>query len=94
MKAFVEAYRKKYDVPPPNAFAPLGFDSVNLLASAIERAGSTNPDAIRAAIAETRDFQGIVGEIAYAPGKRVPNKAVSVVRIDDGAESPIWTWTP
>ncbi len=94
MKAFVEAYRKRYDVPPPNAFAPLGFDSVNLLASAIERAGSTNPDAIRAAIAETRDFQGIVGEIAYAPGKRVPNKAVSVVRIDDGAESPIWTWTP
>jgi len=94
MKTFVEAYRKKFDVPPPNAFAPLGFDSVNLLVAAIERAGSTKPDAIRAALAETRGFQGLVGEITYAPGKRVPDKAVSVIRIDDGVESPVWTWRP
>jgi branched-chain amino acid transport system substrate-binding protein len=94
MKTFVEAYRRKFDVPPPNAFAPLGFDSVNLLVAAIERAGSTKPDAIRAALAETRGFQGLVGEIAYAPGKRVPDKAVSVIRIDDGVESPVWTWRP
>lgn len=94
MKAFIKAYRQRFGAPPPNAFAPLGFDSVNLLAAAIKRAGSTKPDAIRAALAETRGFQGLVGKIAYAPGKRVPDKAVSVIRIDRGVETPVWTWTP
>jgi branched-chain amino acid transport system substrate-binding protein len=75
------------------AFAPLGFDT-NLLADAVERAGSTEPEAIRAALAKTRDFQGVIGKIAYAPGSRVPDKAVSVIRIDNGVETPVWTWTP
>jgi branched-chain amino acid transport system substrate-binding protein len=94
MRAFVKAYTRKLGMPPPNAFAPLGFDTVNLLADAIERAGSTKPEAIRIALAKTRDFQGVVGKIAYAPGSRVPNKAVSVIRIDNGVETPVWTWTP
>jgi branched-chain amino acid transport system substrate-binding protein len=94
MKAFIKAYRQKLGTSPPNAFAPLGFDTVNLLADAIERAGSTKPEAIRDALAITRDFQGVVGKIAYAPGSRVPDKAVSVIRIDNGVETPVWTWTP
>jgi branched-chain amino acid transport system substrate-binding protein len=94
MKAFVKAFTRKFGEPPPNAFAPLGFDTINLLADAIERAGSAKPEAIRAALAKTRDFQGVVGKIAYAPGSRVPNKAVSVIRIDNGVETPVWTWTP
>jgi len=94
MKEFTEAYKQKFGSPPPNAFAPLGFDSVNLLATAIERAGSTQPDAIRTALANTRDFQGLVGKIAYSPGKRVPEKPVAVIKIDDGAEILVWTWMP
>jgi branched-chain amino acid transport system substrate-binding protein len=94
MKEFTEAYKQKFGSPPPNAFAPLGFDSVNLLATAIERAGSTQPDAIRTALANTRDFQGLVGKIAYSPGKRVPEKPVAVIKIDDGAEMLVWTWMP
>jgi branched-chain amino acid transport system substrate-binding protein len=94
MKEFTEAYKHKFGSPPPNAFAPLGFDSVNLLATAIERAGSTQPDAIRTALANTRDFQGLVGKIAYSPGKRVPEKPVAVIKIDDGAEMLVWTWMP
>ena len=82
MKEFSETYKKKFGSPPPNAFAPLGFDSVNLLAAAIERAGSTQPDAVRTALANTRDFQGLVGKITYSPGKRVPDKAVAIIKID------------
>ena len=94
MKLFSEAYKQKFGSPPPNAFAPLGFDSVNLLATAIERAGSIQPDAVRSALANTRDFEGLVGKIAYSPGKRVPDKAVAVIKIDDGVETPVWTWMP
>ena len=94
MKEFTEAYKQKFGSPPPNAFAPLGFDSVNLLATAIERAGSTQPDAIRTALANTGDFQGLVGKIAFSPGKSVPEKPVAVIKIDDGAEMLVWTWMP
>ena len=94
MKVFSEAYKQKFGSPPTNAFAPLGFDSVNLLATAIERAGSIQPDAVRSALANTRDFEGLVGKIAYSLGKRVPNKAVAVIKIDDGVETPVWRWMP
>jgi hypothetical protein len=36
----------------------------------------------------------LVGKIAYSPGKRVPDKAVAVIKIDDGVETPAWTWMP
>ena len=67
---------------------------MNLLATAIERAGSTQPDAVRSALANTRDFEGLVGKIAYSPGKRVPDKPVAVIKIDDGVETLVWTWMP
>jgi branched-chain amino acid transport system substrate-binding protein len=90
MTAFVQAYGDKYGVAPPNAFAPLGFDTVNLLADAMRRAGSTEPAAIRAALAETTDFPGIVGVISYTPGVRVPRKEVSVIEVRDGTETLRW----
>ncbi len=94
MDAFVTAYKKRFGSAPSNAFAPLGFDAINLLASAIERAGSTKPDAIRTALADTRDFAGVVGKISYAPGKRVPEKSVAVIHLEEGTETPVWTWPP
>jgi hypothetical protein len=36
----------------------------------------------------------LVGKIAYSPGKRVPEKPVAVIKIDDGAEILVWTWMP
>ena len=94
MSAFIDDYTKKYGEAPPSAFAPLGFDSVNLLADAIRRAGSTDPQAIRAALAATTDFEGVVGKIAYTPGDRVPKKPVAVIAVDDGSESLQWVVTP
>ena len=89
-KAFVAAYTARFDAHPPNAFAPLGYDAVGLLADAIRRAGSTDPAAIRDALAATRDFAGVVGEIGYEPGERVPGKAVSVIVVENGVETLRW----
>jgi branched-chain amino acid transport system substrate-binding protein len=94
MQAFVAAYRQRFGEPPATAFAPLGFDTVNLLVNAIQRAGSADPMDIRTALADTQGFPGVVGTISYAPGRRVPDKAVSVIRLDRGNLTPVWTWTP
>ena len=84
MKAFIRAYAESYGRDPGNAFAALGYDSVNLLANAIRRAGSTDPDAIRKALADTRNFEGIVGSISYSPESRVPKKPVAIIEVIQG----------
>ena len=90
MKAFVAAYAARFGADPPNAFAPLGYDTVGLLADAIRRAQSVEPAAIRDALAATRDYPGVVGVIGYAPGVRVPKKAVAVIAVDNGVQTLRW----
>jgi branched-chain amino acid transport system substrate-binding protein len=84
LRRFVAAYRERYDRPPENAFAALGYDTMRLLADALRRAGSAEPAAIRDALAATRDFPMVTGTISYAPGRRIPVKPVAIVRIRDG----------
>ena len=90
MAAFVASYTARFGSAPPNAFAPLGFDAVNLLADAMRRAGSGDPAAIRSALAATDNFPGVVGTITYEPGVRVPKKEVSVIEVDNGAQTLRW----
>lgn len=81
---FVKAYRAEYGIPPENAFAALGYDTVRLLAEAIDRAGSDDPQAIIEALQNTTDFVGVTGDISYENGRRTPNKGVTMVSLNDG----------
>jgi branched-chain amino acid transport system substrate-binding protein len=84
VQRFVVAYRARYRRRPENAFAALGYDTMRLLADAVRRAGATEPSAIRAALAATRGFALVTGTISYAPGRRIPKKPVTIVRVQDG----------
>jgi len=84
VKRFIVAYKDEYGYNPENAFAALGYDTVYLVADAIERAGSADPRDIRIAIQETEDFHGITGNISYPNGAHVPLKDVTIVAIKDG----------
>ncbi len=64
IQAFVSEFVKRYETTP-NMFAAVAFDAINLLADAIERAGSTDREAIREAIAATKDFPGVTGKITF-----------------------------
>ena len=81
---FARAYRAEYGYPPENAFSALGYDTVNLLADAIDRAGSGDPQAILEALEDTSGFKGVTGEISYQSGGRIPNKNVTMVLLTDG----------
>jgi branched-chain amino acid transport system substrate-binding protein len=87
VRRFVAAYRARYHRLPENAFAALGYDTMRLLADAIRRAGSGEPGAIRDALADTRGFAMVTGTISYAPGRRVPKKPVTIIRVRDGRTS-------
>jgi branched-chain amino acid transport system substrate-binding protein len=84
VKKFIADYEAEYKHPPENAFAGLGYDTVNLLADAIKRAGSADPKAIRTALQATKDLPGVTGSISYPDDSRIPQKGVTVIRVKDG----------
>jgi len=83
IKKFITAYNKEYGHDPENAFAALGYDSVYLLADAIKRAGSTDAQALKQALEETKGFSGITGSITFAANSHVPQKGVTLISIKD-----------
>lgn len=92
--AFIAAYNDKYGVDPENAFAPLGYDALNLVADAITRAGSANPATIRVALRETRGFKAVTGEISYTRDTMVPPKPVSIISVQGGVYTVENIWRP
>ncbi len=91
---FIEEYNKAYGRDPENAFCPLGFDAVGLIADALERAGSTDGEALRDALANTKGYQAVTGEITYARPSGVPVKGVSIISVHDGKYNVEKVWYP
>jgi len=63
-KAFAERYQALYKALPDNQ-SSWTFDAVNLLARAINDAGSTEPEKIRTALAAIRGYAGAEGEYNF-----------------------------
>lgn len=83
VKKFVEAYRKKFNGKVPDAMAALGYDTMNLVADAIKRAGSDDPAKIRDALASTKNLPGVGGDITM-DANRNAQKPIVVLKIIDG----------
>ena len=71
----------------PNAFSALGYDTANLIMTAITKANSTDPDLVRRSLITIKNFEGITGMISYSPSSRIPKKSVSIIKIDKGSRS-------
>ena len=80
--SFVQAYQAKYG-HVPDALAALWYDGAWLLADAIRRAGSFEPSKIRDALAVTKDFSGVTGNISL-DDQRNASKPGVVVTIAKG----------
>jgi branched-chain amino acid transport system substrate-binding protein len=57
-------------------------------------AGSDDPKAIRDAIANLKDFDGITGKITYAGTDRMPLRPVALMRYEGGEQKHIETLVP
>ncbi len=80
---FLDAFKKEYSGNDANAFAALGFDAYLVVRDAIERAGSADPQAIRDALAETKDFKGATGIITLDENGDAEKSAV-VKKVEEG----------
>ena len=63
VKNFVEKFQGKYGALP-DTFSALGYDAARLLGDAIQRAGSSDSQAVRDALAKTAGFPGVTGQIS------------------------------
>ncbi|MDO7789104.1 ABC transporter substrate-binding protein [Desulforamulus aquiferis] len=80
---FMEEYQKAYPDKQVNAFGALGFDTYILALDAITRAGSTDQQAIRDAIAATQNFQGATGMITLDANGDATKTAI-IKKVVDG----------
>ncbi len=94
VSSFVDAYTEEYGSGPENAFAALGYDTMNLIADAIERADDASPEAIRDALAETSELVSVTGTISYEGESRKPTKSVTIIEVQDGVASFVSEVTP
>ena len=84
VKDFLAAYAKAHPGEQPDAFTALGYDAARLLMAAIGKAGTTEPRAVRDALAGTTNFAGVTGTISFTGGSQIPVKSVTVMAIDGG----------
>jgi len=78
-QAFVKKYVERFK-HEPSALAAQGYDSAKLLFDAMARAKADTPEAIRDAIAETKNFQGATGTITINE-QRNAEKPIVIVQI-------------
>ena len=80
---FEAAFVERFGVPS-GAFAPLAFDSVKVMAAAIETAGTTEYEAVLQAL-QNMDFQAMTGRVVFTPDRELRYSNFLVLEIRDGA---------
>jgi branched-chain amino acid transport system substrate-binding protein len=83
-KNYTESYKTVYK-QAPDAYGPLAYDGMQLMADAIKRAGSTDKAAIVKALKETKAFNGITGAISFTD-KNTLAKSNFVVLVAKGGK--------
>lgn len=82
-QAFVADYRKKYN-QDPDQFAAQAYDTLFILAAAIDRAGGTNNNKLHAALLKT-SYDGVMGPFSFTPDRNpATTKGVVVLAVKNG----------
>jgi len=85
IQEFVTKFKEKYKDKSPDAFNALGYDSVYLLVDAIKRAGSLDREAVKDALAETKDISLVTGVVTIDK-KHNPIKSATILEYVDGEQ--------
>ena len=81
-QSFISNYKEKYGSVPDDV-AALTYDAVHLLCQAIQAAGKLDREAVRDALAEIEQFDGVTGQMQFK-GSGDPIKSAVIIQIKDG----------
>jgi branched-chain amino acid transport system substrate-binding protein len=79
-EAFVSEYEDEFG-EAPNTWSPYTYDSLNVLAQAVEEAGGFDAKALTAALNGVKGFEGWTGSITLVPG--TGNREPATVTVDE-----------
>jgi branched-chain amino acid transport system substrate-binding protein len=88
VEQFVAQYRERYGLTP-NALAALGYDATYIVLEAIERAGTDDPQKLKAALMET-SAKYVTGHITFDEN-RDPVKSTTILKVVKGADGKLTT---
>ena len=89
----MENFEKDYGRITSQA-VPLTYDSFMLLADAIRRANSFDPAKIRDALASTKGFKGVSGDITFDGNGNPKNKSAVILKYKKGTTVYVKTFKP
>jgi len=84
MAKFYDKFEKATGAAPDSPVVAIGYDEIYLIKTVIENAGSSEPAAIIAALANLTGFEGVTGKLSMNPTTRRADKEVTLVVITGG----------
>ncbi|HSA83006.1 MAG TPA: ABC transporter substrate-binding protein [Geminicoccaceae bacterium] len=95
MPAFIEAYTEMHGSPPGTSFVATGYDTIMLMAKAVEIAGTTDGDAVAQALT-SNEFDLLTGKLTYRSAEEghAPDKAAVIIALTEGKPSFLGWRTP
>ncbi|MDL2337338.1 MAG: branched-chain amino acid ABC transporter substrate-binding protein [Pseudomonadota bacterium] len=88
MEDFRAAFNKKFGVEV-KLYAPYVFDSVNLMAAAMVKAGSADPAKYLPVLAKTEGYKGVTGTISFDSKGDIKNGALTLYTYKGGVREQI-----
>ncbi|MCA1829265.1 MAG: ABC transporter substrate-binding protein, partial [Myxococcales bacterium] len=85
IQAFVAKFKKAYGGQIPDSLAAQAYDAAGMLFDAMKRANDLSGPAIRDALAATKNYQGVTGDITM-DANRNATKAAVVLKIAHGGK--------
>src|SRR5258705_7487281 len=82
VQKFVNDYKARYNTVP-DALAATAYDAANIMFDAIKRSSSLDGPAIRDALAATKNFPGVTGNVTFNENRDAV-KPIVVIEIKDG----------
>jgi len=94
LKAFYDKFAEKTGAAPETVYVATGYEIPYILDAAVAAAGTMDGAALRDAIANLKDVDGVTGKITYAGTNRMPSRDITLVEINGGTRTPVLTATP
>jgi len=92
VQAFVRNFEAKYN-EVPDALAACAYDAIRIVAQAIDSAGQIDRTALRDALAEVEDFDGVTGSITIDENRNA-RKSATILTIKDARQTFVRTMEP
>lgn len=83
VRRFTVAFEKRYGAAP-DAGSALGYDVIRLLASAMERAGSSIPDSVASALHAMHGWKGVTGEFTFDSEGNLVGRSIAKMVVRHG----------